>query len=181
MVTLYLVPHERSTSSSTDRQQQQQQGQLTSPQFAFINTTTAVQYSGQRSRSVARSHVMRNFHRKKGKSRLQQANLDGPSTSRSFLATGQVQGQSNPNSSSSRLIDVDQPNLHRLGENAIQNVTYSGKESGAGNNSTLLWLREPRHEERHEEHRELPASNLWVLPVDAHATELIYHCKPCLP
>jgi hypothetical protein len=167
MITSYLVPHERSASSSTN-QQQQQQDRLVPLQFAFINTTTALQYSSQGSRSVARSHIMRNFHKRKVKSRLQQANLDGPSTSQSLLATGQVHGQSNPNSSSSRLIDVENSKIHRLDGNALQNVTYSGEEC------------EPQHQVRHKGRRELPISNLRALPVDAHATELIYHCKLCL-
>jgi hypothetical protein len=123
---------------------------------------------------------MRNFHRRKVKSRLQQTNLDGPSTSQSLRVTGQVHGQSNPNSGSSRLIGVENSEIHRLDGNALQNVTYSREECGAGNNSASLWLREPRLQVHHKERRELPMSNLWALPVDAHATELIYHCKPCL-
>jgi hypothetical protein len=175
MVTLSLVPYRKSTTSSMD-QQQQTQGQPASPQFVFINTTTDIQYSGPGSRSVARSHVMRKFHRKRGKSRLQQANVHGPSTPQSLVAAAQVHAQSNPNRSSSRLIDVDNPGLHRLDENSMHDLTHSEEEDSAGN-SSALWLRVPR---RQEVRRQLPMSNLWALPVDAYATELIYHCKSCL-
>ena len=177
MVTLSLVPHQKSTASCLD-QQKQTQGQPTSPQFEFINTTTNVQYSGIGSRSVARSHVMRNFHRKKGKSRLQQANLHGPRTSQSLLPTAQVQGQSGPNRSLSGLIGAEDTRLNRLDENAMHGLTHSDK-AGSSDNKSALWLR-PRHQERDKEHRKLPISNLWALSVDAHAAELIYHCKPHL-
>jgi hypothetical protein len=177
MVTLSLVPHQKSTTSSIDKQKQTQ-GQPASPQFVFINTTTDVQYSGRGSRSVARSHVMRNFHRKKGKSKLQQANTYGPSASQSLLATAQVQGPLNPNRSLSRLTEVGDAELHRIDENTTHYLTHSENEGGADNNPAL-WQCVPPRRRRDEGPHELPMNNLWALPVDAHATELIYHCKPC--
>jgi hypothetical protein len=178
MVTMSLVTHQKYAASSTG-QQQQTQDPPASPQFEFINTTTDAQYSEPGSRGVARSHVMRNFHRKKGKSRLQQGNLQGPSTSQSLLTPAQVQGQSTTNRGSSRLIDVDETGLHRLDEDSKRDLIHSEKGDGAGNNSAL-WLRVPQRQECYEGSRELPMSNLWALPVDTHATELISHCKPCL-
>lgn len=177
MVIMSLVPHQKSTTSSID-QQRQTQDQSAFRQFEFINTTTNVQYSGRGSRTVARSHVMRNFHRKKGKSKLQQKNLHSPGASPSIFAPARVQGESNANRSSSRLIGVDGPGLHRLDENAMHDLTQSEKEGNAENYSAL-WLRPPYQGSDQERH-ELPMSNLWALPVDAHATELICHCKPCL-
>jgi hypothetical protein len=178
MVTLSLVPNQKSTAISMD-QQQQTQDQPASPQFEFINTTTDVQYSGPGSRSIARSHVMRNFHRKKGKSRPHQANLQGPGTSQSLLATAQVQGQSNPNRGPSRFTDVGDTGLHKLDENAMHYLIHSENKGDVVNNSGLL-LGVPRRQGRNEGHHELQMSNLWALPVDAHAVELIHHCKPFL-
>jgi len=172
------VPHQKSTAVSTD-QQQQTQDQPASHKFEFINTTTDIQYSGPGSRSIARSHVMRNFHRKKGKSRLHQSNLQGPGTSQSLLATAQVRGQSNPNRGPSRFTDVDNTWLHKLDENAMHYMIHSENKDDTGNKSGLL-LGVLRHQGRSEGHHELQMSSLWALPVDAHAVELIHHCKPFL-
>jgi len=171
IVTLYIALPRRLPSPRTN-QEGQQLGQVTPHQFAFINTTDGVQYSGQGSKSVVRSHVMRNFHRQKKKSRMKQADLDSPENSKSFPSIDQRLGQANPYSS----MDGDNPWLHREDNKAVKSLINSSKENEPGKNSALVLQRQ-----RHDEGGELLMSNLWPLPVDAHATELIYHCKPCLP
>jgi len=66
-----------------------------------------------------------------------------------------------------------------LDENVKRYLTDAKNEDDACNNLEL-WLYAPRLQGRDEGHHELPMSNLWALPVDGHAPELIYHCKLCL-
>jgi hypothetical protein len=59
------------------------------PDFEFINTSTASQYSGDGSRTAARSHVMRTFHRQRGRSKTPTTSTTSSGASSPILSSRQ--------------------------------------------------------------------------------------------
>lgn len=175
-LTLSLGPQEQSTISvvaSSSTITHPKQDQPPSPTFEFINTTTDVQYSGPGSRSVARSHVMRNFHKRKGKSRLEHTKPCDPGLSLQPLYIRQRLGVSSLKSIRQRQIGTYgqvAPMPHRPSEDAIE----SGEKSSGPPSDSALRLQVSKHQNPPE----LPMSNLWALPIAPYAYELIQHCKP---
>jgi hypothetical protein len=176
-VTLSLGPLGQSTasvggSSPWITHQKQEGEQSRSPTFEFINTTTDVQYSGPGSRSAARSHVMRNFHKRKGKSRPEHARLWGQGSSLPALANPLSHEVSSPNTTYPVGIEVYGQRVAALRQ-PDENATESEEKTSGLHNDLELWL----PVQQHQKPPELPMSNPWALPIDQHAGELISHCK----
>jgi hypothetical protein len=162
------------------------------PEFEFIHTTNNDQYSGPGSRTVARSHVMRNFHRQKGRPKSQPSKLPGPlmtrfryqevsqaphvaSSSVTFSPELQVIPQRGQDVASTSE-EEQTPDSVIEGDKTSLDSTIQEQVGGLGHGFASWLKRRP-----YQNSFPLSISNLWALPIDIDAYELIYHRKLPFP